>query len=64
METKNSKEKISRKVGAYLFAGCTLAGMGMGRYFDDLKTGLYIGMGIGCIMMAVAIASMNNKKQS
>ena len=64
METENNNDnkKNARKVGGLLFVGCMFIGMALGYYFGANKIGLFGGMGVGFIMMAVAQASLGNKK--
>lgn len=55
-------KKAAQKVGGLLFVGCMFLGMAAGWYFGDIRIGLFGGMGIGFIMMAVAVLSEANKK--
>ena len=65
METPNNrleeKKKNARKVGGLLSVGCMFIGMAAGWYYDHLNIGMFAGMGIGFILMAVSYASLNNK---
>lgn len=60
----NQKEKVkaARRVGGLLFVGCMFLGMAGGWYFGKMNIGLFAGMGIGFIMMAVVTMSEANKK--
>ena len=60
-ETKESK-KTAQKVGGLLFVGCMFIGMAAGWYFERLNIGLFAGMGLGFIMMAITYMSAVNKK--
>lgn len=71
METQNQntdKMKAARKAGRLLIIGCTFFGTAVGWYFDrmfikfGIFIGLFAGMGIGFILMAVVIASQANKR--
>jgi hypothetical protein len=65
METQNQnqdKVKATRKAGGVLFTGCMFIGMGAGWYFGHLNAGLFAGMGVGFIFMAVVLLSAANKK--
>ena len=65
METQiqnTDKKKEAKKVGGLLFVGCMFIGMAAGWYFEAYNIGMFAGMGVGFIMMAVAIASQANKK--
>ena len=62
MDENNESKKTARKVGGLLFVGCMFLGMAAGFYFGAMPMGLFGGMGLGFIMMAVAIMSEANKK--
>ena len=65
METQirnTDKKKEARKVGGLLFVGSMFIGMAIGWYSGHFNIGLFAGMGIGFIMMAVVIASEANKR--
>lgn len=63
MENSNSEsKKASRSVGGLLFTGCMFLGMAGGWYFGNMLIGLFAGMGVGFIMMAVVIMSAANKR--
>jgi hypothetical protein len=63
MENNNNEaQKTARKVGGLLFIGCMFIGMAAGWYFGALNIGMFGGMGIGFIMMAVTWMSAANKK--
>jgi len=66
METQNQnqeKVKASRKAGGLLFVGCMFIGMALGWYYDDYQIGMFGGMGVGFIMMAVVVISQANRRQ-
>ena len=54
--------KEGRKAGGLLFVGCMFLGMAAGFYYGNFLIGLFGGMGLGFIMMAVTIASVSAKK--
>ena len=58
----NDSKKTAQKVGGLLFVGCMFLGMAAGWYFSKLNIGLFGGMGLGFIMMAVTYMSAANKK--
>lgn len=60
--TDKSAKETSRRVGGLLFVGCMFIGMAAGKYYDNMTIGMFGGMGIGFIMMAVVIMSAANKK--
>ena len=61
-ENKSESKKAAQKVGGLLFVGCMFLGMAAGWYFGDMKVGMFAGMGIGFIMMAVSVMSEANKR--
>ncbi|HET7818930.1 MAG TPA: hypothetical protein VFL70_06450 [Bacteroidia bacterium] len=64
METQDQKsnKRKSSQVGGLMFVGCMFIGMAGGWYFGNFTIGLFAGMGLGFIMMAVTYASnMQNK---
>ena len=64
METQNNNEdksKAGKKIGGLLFTGCMFIGMAAGWYWGNLTIGLFAGMGVGFILMAVVVASNNSK---
>ena len=65
METQNQnqeKDKSSKKAGGLLFVGCMFIGMAMGWYYGAYQIGMFGGMGIGFILMAVVVLSNASKK--
>ena len=58
----NGKKSAAQKAGGLLFVGCLFIGMALGWYFGDIKIGLFGGMGIGFVMMAVVYLSAANKR--
>ena len=58
----NEAKKAAQKAGGLLFTGCMFLGMAAGWYFGRMVIGMFAGMGIGFIMMAVVIVSSANKK--
>lgn len=61
-ETQKDKKKAAQKVGGLIFAGSIFIGMAAGWWLGDFKTGLFAGMGIGFVLMAVVILSQASKK--
>lgn len=65
METQNNyleeKKKHAKTVGGKLFVGCMFIGLAVGWYFGNFIIGMFAGMGLGFILMAVAYASITNK---
>ena len=62
MENQHEKAKVAKKAGGLLFVGCMFLGMAAGWYFDRMNIGMFAGMGVGFIMMAVVIMSEANKR--
>ena len=58
----NEAKKTAQKVGGLLFVGCMFLGMAAGWYFQAFQIGMFGGMGLGFIMMAVTYMSAANKK--
>ena len=61
-DSRDERKKTARKVGGLLFVGCMFLGMAAGFYFHAVQIGMFGGMGIGFIMMAVVTASSASKK--
>ena len=59
---QQAKTKEVRKAGGLLFTGSMFIGMASGWYLGNLNVGLFAGMGIGFILMAVVILSDRAKK--
>lgn len=59
---QEERKKAMQKASGMLFTGCMFLGMAAGWYFGDIKIGLFGGMGIGFILMAVALVSSANKR--
>lgn len=57
-----NKIKEARKAGGLLFTGSMFMGMAAGWYYGNFTIGMFAGMGIGFILMAVVIASNASKK--
>lgn len=63
MENNNKEaKKTAQNVSGLLFVGCMFLGMAGGWYFGSMLIGLFAGMGLGFIMMAVVVMSAANKK--
>lgn len=58
---KGRKKSISQ-VGGLMFVGCMFIGMAAGWYMGKMTIGMFAGMGVGFIMMAVVYMSEANKK--
>lgn len=64
METQSqqpNKSKAAKKAGGLLFTGSMFIGMAYGFYSGNFLIGMFGGMGIGFILMAVLIASEASK---
>jgi hypothetical protein len=59
---QDEKPGNAKKIGGLLFVGCMFIGMAVGWYIDRFQIGMFGGMGIGFIMMAVVYVSEANKK--
>jgi len=51
MENKMKENK--NKQGEYIFLGCTLIGMGIGVFLDNLLVFMFIGIGVGYLGKAL-----------
>ena len=60
-EQNTDKKSSAKKAGGLLFTGCMFVGMAAGWYLGNLTIGMFAGMGIGFIMMAVVVMSNSNK---
>ena len=60
--TDKETKKTAQRVGGLLFVGCMFLGMAAGWYFGTMTIGMFGGMGIGFILMAVVFMSEANKK--
>lgn len=49
----NEDKKSVYGISGLIFAGCMFLGMGVGYLFNEQKTGIFIGMGIGFIAMGI-----------
>jgi hypothetical protein len=66
METQTEKPdavKEARKTGGLLFSGCMFIGMAAGWFSGAFTIGLFCGMGLGFIMMAVVLMSQTAKNK-
>ena len=62
-ETKQTdKTKEAKKAGGLLFTGSMFIGMAAGWYTGHFNIGMFAGMGIGFILMAVVIASEASRR--
>jgi ACR3 family arsenite efflux pump ArsB len=62
MENQSNKNsKFTKRAASLLFVGCMFIGMALGYYFENIKIGLFAGMGVGFVMMSVTILSTSKK---
>lgn len=65
METQNQntvKAGTTKKAASLLFVGSMFIGMAGGWYFGSFNIGMFAGMGIGFILMAVVLISQSNRR--
>lgn len=63
MENNNDNKKSgAQKVAGLLFVACLFLGMAGGWYFGDIKIGLFGGMGVGFLLMAVVYLSESRRR--
>ncbi len=56
------KEKNNKStVGGMVLVGCLMIGIGLGFYYQNIVVGLFIGLGVGFIGMAIAWALLKQK---
>jgi len=60
--TGKESRKTAQRAGGLLFIGCMFIGMAAGWYFGRMTIGMFGGMGVGFILMAVVLMSEANKK--
>ena len=59
---QDEKNRSTKKAGGLLFVGCMFIGMAIGWYIERFQIGMFGGMGVGFILMAVVYVSEANKK--
>jgi hypothetical protein len=52
-EKESSKQKRNNEIRGYIFVGCVVTGMGISFATDTMPVGLFIGVGIGFLMMGL-----------
>ena len=57
-EDKKMKLKQKETIGGILFVGFMFIGFGLGFYFHQIPTGLFIGMGVGFVAMGLTMILM------
>ncbi len=61
--SENQKSWKPYQIGGYLFVGCMFIGMGIGKLVGSYGIGMYLGMGVGFICMAIAVLKLNKKNE-
>lgn len=61
-DNKEDRKKAIQKTGGLLFVGSMFLGMAAGFYFHRVAMGMFAGMGLGFILMAVTYMSEANKR--
>lgn len=56
------KEKSNSQLAGMICGGCMFIGMGIGWAMGNLKVGLFIGLGVGLVAMAIVLMGMRNKQ--
>ena len=62
--TNDNPSAQSWKAGSILFVGCMFLGIGIGRWLGSFLTGLYIGMGVGFLVMGTIHLMQKDKARS
>jgi Na+-transporting NADH:ubiquinone oxidoreductase subunit NqrD len=52
-EQRKGKHKRGNEVGGLVFVGCVVIGMGISFATNTMPVGLFIGLGVGFLMMAL-----------
>ena len=60
MSDENEKPRNRWEVSGVFIPGCLLIGMGIGWAFDHLVVGLFIGMGVGFLLMGISRLVIRN----
>lgn len=53
MAEEKGKQSKKMEVGGLVFVGCIVIGMGVSFALDNMPVGLFIGLGVGFIAMAL-----------
>jgi mannose/fructose/N-acetylgalactosamine-specific phosphotransferase system component IIC len=56
-----NKEKSNSQLAGMVCGGCLFIGMGIGWAMGSLKAGLFIGLGVGLLAMALVQLGMRHK---
>ena len=51
--TESPKQKKSKEIGGLVFVGCAVVGMGISFATHTMPVGLFIGVGVGFLLMAL-----------
>ena len=62
MKKENKKKKDKSDAGALFIPAGVLTGMGFGFLYNDLVSGLFIGLGIGFAIFAIITVVVSLKK--
>ena len=52
-EQQSAKKKKYKEVTGYVFVGCVVTGMGISFATNTMPVGLFVGVGIGFLMMGL-----------
>jgi hypothetical protein len=52
-EKESSQKKKYKEISGYVFVGCVVTGMGISFATHTMPVGLFVGVGIGFLMMAL-----------
>lgn len=52
-EKESAKQKNRKEISGYVFVGCIVTGMGISFATNTMPVGLFIGLGVGFLMMAL-----------
>ena len=51
--TESSGQKKRKEIGGLVFVGCAVIGMGISFATNTMPVGLFVGVGVGFLMMAL-----------
>jgi hypothetical protein len=52
-EKESQKKKKYKEISGYVFVGCLITGMGISFATHTMPVGLFVGLGVGFLMMAL-----------
>lgn len=59
---EKDKKNMGATIGGILMVGCLMIGMGLGMYFHEIPTGMFVGLGVGFVAMGITWALLHKKQ--